>query len=108
MYGGKTFAELIIDKAKEVGIDRIFVSGFELEGDVGEVVWDRYPDRGPLGGLHACMKEMETPFCLVLPVDVPRLSARNFRGAFGGIMKRHRRGLTEGEGDSAAVGAWCA
>ena len=41
LYGGKTFAELIIDKAKEVGIDRIFVSGFELEGDVGEVVWDR-------------------------------------------------------------------
>ena len=28
LYGGKTFAELIIDKAKEVGIDRIFVSGF--------------------------------------------------------------------------------
>lgn len=95
LYGGKTFAELIIDKAKEVGIDRIFVSGFELEGDVGEVVWDRYPDRGPLGGLHACMKEMETPFCLVLPVDVPRLSPEILEELLV-YHERHRRGLTRG------------
>ena len=72
-YEGKTFAQLMIDKAKDLGISQIFVSGFQMEGPGISVVWDRYPDRGPLGGLHACMKEMGTPFCLVLPVDAPKL-----------------------------------
>ena len=36
------------------------------------VVSDIYRERGPLGGIHACMKAMDTPYCLVLPVDVPQ------------------------------------
>lgn len=50
LYGGKTFAELIIEKAEKIGISRIFISGFDFEGNKGKVVWDQFPDRGPLGG----------------------------------------------------------
>ena len=39
------------------------------------MIRDIYRNRGPLGGIHACMKEMDTPYCLVLPVDVPQLPA---------------------------------
>ena len=51
----------------------MYCSGFaQVEQNV-EVVWDVFPDRGPLGGLHACMKQIKTPYCLVLPVDVPQI-----------------------------------
>ena len=73
LYQGKTFTELLIQKARRLGINKIYISGFQGEIEDVHTVWDKYPDRGPLGGLHACMSEMETPFCLVLPVDAPRL-----------------------------------
>ena len=70
-YEGKTFTEMLVSKARDLGIEDIYVSGFEEEGV--QVVWDIYPERGPLGGIHACMKQVKTPFCLVLPVDVPQI-----------------------------------
>lgn len=74
IYNGITFLDMMISKAKVLGIEEIYISGFQTERDDIRVVWDFYPDRGPLGGLHACMRQMKTPFCLVLPVDAPRLS----------------------------------
>ena len=71
LYEGKTFTEVLIFKAKTLGIKEIYVSGFEAEGTV--TVWDIYPERGPLGGIHACMKKVQTSYCLVLPVDVPQI-----------------------------------
>lgn len=73
LYEGKTFTELLISKAEKLGIEKIYVSGYQGERKDVQVVWDIYPDRGPLGGIHACMKQMQTPFCLVLPVDVPQI-----------------------------------
>ena len=32
---------------------------------------DKFPDRGPLGGLHACLRAAKHAQCLVLSVDVP-------------------------------------
>lgn len=93
LYGGKTFAELIIEKAEKIGISRIFISGFDFEGSKGKVVWDQFPDRGPLGGIHACMKEMDTPFCLILPVDVPELPVNILEGLLD-YHENHRSGLT--------------
>lgn len=93
IYEGKTFADLLTEKAEKLGIKEIFVSGFEyrakneqntadiLSAEITDrndvrhvhIIWDQYTDRGPLGGIHACMKAMKTPFCLVLPVDAPKL-----------------------------------
>lgn len=73
IYEGKTFIELMIKKAKGLGIEKIYISGFQKECDEAYVIWDQYPDKGPLGGIHACMKVMKTPFCLILPVDAPKL-----------------------------------
>ncbi len=73
LYEGKTFIENLIFKGRELGIEKIYVSGFSgIQEDI-QVVWDIFPDRGPLGGIHACMKQMETPYCLVVPVDVPQI-----------------------------------
>lgn len=73
LYGGKTFTKLLISKAEKMGINQIYISGFQEKKEKVRIVWDIYPDRGPLGGFHACFKEMSTPFCLVLPVDVPQI-----------------------------------
>lgn len=73
LYKGKTFVQQLIDKSRALGITDIYLSGYHQEEERVHIVWDIFPDRGPLGGLHACMKEIETPYCLVLPVDVPQI-----------------------------------
>lgn len=73
LYEGRTFVDSLLSKAKELGITQIYLSGYQNEKEQVQVVWDIYPQRGPLGGVHACMKAVNTPFCLVLPVDVPQI-----------------------------------
>ena len=71
MFEGKTFTQVLLEKAQKMGMEHIVISGYEEEGFL--TVWDIYPEMGPLGGLHACMNAIETPYCLVLPVDVPQI-----------------------------------
>ena len=73
LYEGKTFVENLISKGRQLEIDQIYVSGLEVENEEVQVVEDIFKERGPLGGIHACMKQIKTPFCLVLPVDVPQI-----------------------------------
>ena len=73
LYEGKSFLEHMLDKARFLGIDKFYLSGCASPRENVRSVRDIYPDRGPLGGLHATMKVMDTPYCLVLPVDAPKL-----------------------------------
>ena len=73
LYEGKTFLEHMLDKAQQLGIEKFYISGYESPRADVQTIWDHYTDRGPLGGLHASMKAMDTPYCLVLPVDAPKL-----------------------------------
>ena len=73
VFEGKTFLQHMLDKARTLGIEKFYISGYASpQADVASIP-DRYLDRGPLGGLHACMRAMDTPYCLVLPVDAPKL-----------------------------------
>lgn len=84
---GKSFLSCQVTKAEQLAIREIFLSGHgtgklikertESENRVHiHEISDIYKDRGPLGGIHACMKSMETPYCLVLSVDVPQIPER--------------------------------
>ena len=73
LYEGKTFLEHMLDKAHALGIEKCYISGYASRREDVQTVWDIYPDRGPLSGLHASLKAMDTPYCLVLPVDAPKL-----------------------------------
>ena len=73
IFEGKTFLQHMLDKACALGIGKYYISGYASRREDVTTVLDRYPDRGPLGGLHACMKAMDTPYCLVIPVDAPKL-----------------------------------
>ena len=72
-FEGKTFLQHMLEKARAVGLEKFYISGYASTRDDVLTVWDHYSNRGPLGGLHACMKAIDTPYCLVLPVDAPKL-----------------------------------
>ena len=87
LLDGESFLSCQIKKAEKLGIREVYVSGHDAGGCVFrnekikssihiQVISDIYRERGPLGGLHACMKGMDTPYCLVLPVDVPQLPVK--------------------------------
>ena len=74
-WQGKTFLQHQAEKAQALGVGEILVSGYRGGGCPWRVVPDVYPERGPLGGLHACFQAAAHPLCLVLSVDVPLVSA---------------------------------
>jgi molybdopterin-guanine dinucleotide biosynthesis protein A len=41
----------------------------------GRVVEDRYPEAGPLAGIHAALERSDTELCLITAVDVPLVPA---------------------------------
>ncbi len=85
LYEGKTFLAHMLDKARALGIEACYISGYTSDSEQVQTVWDIYTDRGPLSGLHACMKTIRTPYCLVLPVDAPRLPVEILEG----LLQRH-------------------
>ena len=74
LLNGRTFLETQIAKGKQLGMNRIYVSGYHGEGCTEEIVMDRIKERGPLGGLEACLSKAAgdgADRCLVLGVDTP-------------------------------------
>ena len=71
LLGEKSFLECILDKAEMLGIGETYLSGHGWEGKDVRTVPDRYRERGPLGGMHACFSVMDTPYALVLPSEFP-------------------------------------
>ena len=87
LYEGKTFLQHMLDKAHAVGIEKCYISGYAIQHQDVQSVWDVYTNRGPLSGLHASLKAMDTPYCLVLPVDAPKLPTEILEG----LLKRHEQ-----------------
>ena len=73
LYEGKSFLENIIEKAKCLGLKELYISGYQGKYEDVQVVYDIYPEIGPLGGLHAGLMSAQTSYCLVLPVDIPQI-----------------------------------
>lgn len=88
---GRTLLERQIDKLKRLGCREILISGpKELEAPGARAVPDLYPQRGPLGGLHACLSAASTPRCLVLAVDIPLVPLQ----LLDRLFRRHTSGVT--------------
>ena len=86
-YEGKTFLEHMMDKAQALGIDQCYISGYTSRQEQVQTVWDVYPNRGPLSGIHATMGVISTPYCLVLPVDAPKLPVEILEG----LLQHHEQ-----------------
>lgn len=88
--GDKSFLEILIEKGRNMDVSELYVSGSNA-GDVfhkGIVrVEDIYPERGPLGGMHACFLKMKSPVSWVISVDVPQIPMWILQG----LMDAHNR-----------------
>ena len=91
LYEGKTFLAHMLDKARQLGIQKFYISGYESPDKTIQSVSDYYENRGPLGGLHACMRTVDTPYCLVLPVDAPKLPVDILEA----LLARHEQRTSE-------------
>jgi molybdopterin-guanine dinucleotide biosynthesis protein A len=73
--GGKPLIARAVELAHEVAADVKIVGDPEKFGGYGPVVADIYRDRGPLGGIHAALKDTDSEWNLILAVDLPLLTA---------------------------------
>ena len=91
LYEGKTFLEHMLDKAHAAGIENYYISGYDARREDVQTVWDVYANRGPLSGLHASLQAMKTPYCLVVPVDAPKLPVE----ILDALLQHHEQLSTE-------------
>ena len=68
---GRTFIDIIIEKLRELGIEDIIISEYEYKSDSLLSVKDKYPDKGPLAGIHAGLREAANKSVLVVTEDAP-------------------------------------
>jgi len=88
---GKTLLEWQVEKLIALGLDEVLISGPAELGLPGtHAVPDVYPQRGPLGGLHACLSTAQNPICLVVTVDMPLTPPQTLAQ----LCKRHNGGVT--------------
>jgi molybdenum cofactor guanylyltransferase len=69
--GGKTLLERAMDAAREVTPEVWIVGDIAKFIPFGNVVEDRYRERGPLAGIHTALACTTKDFNLVLAVDTP-------------------------------------
>lgn len=89
ILGGETMLERQIRKLQVLGITDILISGAEVPDGI-RAVPDIYPERGPLGGLHACLQAAQNSACLVLSVDVPLVPV----SMLSRLCQMHTSGIT--------------
>lgn len=71
MWGDATLIEHQVNKMRDLGIEDIIISGYAKPVDGTRFVPDKYPLKGPLGGIHAGLLAAEHAHCLVTGVDTP-------------------------------------
>ncbi|HEY6938075.1 MAG TPA: molybdenum cofactor guanylyltransferase [Terriglobales bacterium] len=74
--GGKTLLLRTLELARAVSEDVRIVGAREKLKEFALVVEDRYPNRGPLGGIHSALASTSSDFNLILAVDLPFLEKK--------------------------------
>lgn len=74
-FEGKNFIRIIADELSFFE-EKIIARGnnsslSELEGNLWKIIPDEYPDHGPIGGLHAALKECESEAMFCVSCDIP-------------------------------------
>jgi len=80
--GGRPLWETQLKKLASLDPSELLISarkGQNFAGTPARVVYDRYPDAGPLGGLATCMEAATTPWLLLLGIDLPLMTTTFLR-----------------------------
>jgi molybdenum cofactor guanylyltransferase len=70
-FGNSNLLQIALDKAKRVCSQPIIVGDRRRYSAYGPVIEDRFPGCGPLGGIHAALRETYTDLNVVVSVDTP-------------------------------------
>ena len=91
MLEGKSLLDWQIGKMRALGIQDILLSGTGGRY-FSDARWipDKFPDRGPLGGIHACLEAAHNPHCLIISVDTPLVPV----SALLHLCRTHKNGVT--------------
>jgi len=76
--GKKTWLERQTDVVREAGAAEVLVSGrrgADYSSVRARVLYDQFPNSGPLAGIHAGLSAMVYPRLLVLAVDLPAINS---------------------------------
>lgn len=107
---GKTFLEMQIEKGKKLGISDILLSGYHGENKYEyPIIPDRFPGKGPLGGLEACFRKAKNPYCLVLGVDVPLVPVEELAALIRQSLHSDAKAviLSHGGHEEPLMGVYC-
>lgn len=107
---GKTFLEMQIEKGEKLGISDILLSGYHGENKYKyPIIPDRFPGKGPLGGLEACFRKAKNPYCLVLGVDVPLVPAEELAALIRQSLHSDAKAviLSHGGHEEPLMGVYC-
>lgn len=74
-FEGQTLLERALAVAGTVASHVRIVGAPNRFAAYGQVIEDIYPERGPLGGIHAALRNTTTEFNVVLAVDLPFMQA---------------------------------
>ena len=108
MWNGRTLIEHQAAKLRSLGIDDIIVSGYPKPVAGTRFVPDKYPLRGPLGGIHAGLLAAENAHCLVMSIDTPLVPTETLAA----LIRSHLAGshnitvLTHGEHIEPLMGVY--
>lgn len=73
IWNGEKLIEHQVHKLRSLGIEDIIISGYPVPVEGTRFAADKYPLKGPLGGVHAGLLAAANPHCLVMSVDTPLL-----------------------------------
>ena len=83
LINDKTFIEIIRDKFLDLGICDILLSGYEAPVSGTKFVPDLYKEKGPLAGIHACLKETANKNAFVITEDAPLIPVGFIENLYG-------------------------
>ena len=78
-WGGETLLRRALDTAAKVA-EQVYIVGDTVKfQQYGRVVEDLFPESGPLGGIHAALRNTDSALNLILAVDLPFLDPEFLR-----------------------------
>ena len=96
--------------SEKLGISDILLSGYHGENKYKyPIIPDRFPGKGPLGGLEACFRKAKNPYCLVLGVDVPLVPAEELAALIRQSLHSDAKAviLSHGGHEEPLMGVYC-